>query len=334
MSLTTPKRNRLRVGGRRVITVGVATALASTAFVAAATSAPAAPQAVRSASSQPVLRLGSTGPYVVKIQRLLHVKPTSGYFGPLTDRAVKMYQHSHGLPITGVVATLTWGSLNRVSRPASSSSSAGSARPVLRIGMRNSAVSTLQSRLRMPVVTGYFGTMTQAYVKQLQRAARLRQSGVVNKKTWRKVGRVHFRAPVTAAPARPARAKKPARTSGSTAARVMAIARSLRGIPYVATGYSPSQGFNCSSFTQYVFERVGINLGGAYTVTQYAHTRHISRSQARPGDLIFYYNFKNNFLGHVGIYAGNGMFWHAPHTGRVVSLDPIYSKKVKFSRAI
>ncbi|MGB5016297.1 MAG: NlpC/P60 family protein, partial [Candidatus Nanopelagicales bacterium] len=96
----------------------------------------------------------------------------------------------------------------------------------------------------------------------------------------------------------------------------------------------PSQGFNCSSYTQYVFERVGINLGGAYTVTQYAHTRHISRSQARPGDLIFYYNFKNNFLGHVGIYAGNNMFWHAPRTGRVVSLDPIYSNKVKFSRAI
>lgn len=185
----------------------------------------------------------------------------------------------------------------------------------------------------MPVVTGYFGTMTQTYVKQLQRAAHLRQTGVVNKKTWRKVGRVRFSAPAAAAPA-PAPARKPARASGSTAARVMAIARSLRGIPYVATGYSPSQGFNCSSYTQYVFERVGINLGGAYTVTQYASTRHISRSQARPGDLVFYYNYKNDFLGHVGIYAGNGMFWHAPRTGRVVSLDPIYSSKVKFSRAI
>lgn len=334
MSLTTPKRNRIRVGGRRVITVGVATALASTACVAVATSAPATPAApalVRSAASQPVLRLGSTGSSVVRLQQLLRVKPVSGYFGPLTDRAVKTYQRSHGLPRTGVVATLTWGSLNRVSRPASSAGSASAARPVLRIGMRNTAVLRLQSGLRMPVVTGYFGTMTKAYVKRLQRAARLRQTGVVDKKTWSKVGRVRFSAPAAAAPAP---AKKPARASGATAARVMAIARSLRGIPYVATGYSPSQGFNCSSYTQYVFQRVGINLGGAYTVTQYARSRHISRSQARPGDLIFYYNYKNDFLGHVGIYAGNGMFWHAPRTGRVVSLDPIYSNKVKFSRVI
>ena len=44
----------------------------------------------------------------------------------------------------------------------------------------------------MPMVTGYFGTMTDAYVRALQKKAKLRVSGIVGKKTWKKVGKVKF----------------------------------------------------------------------------------------------------------------------------------------------
>ena len=174
------------------------------------------------------------------------------------------------------------------------------------------------------MVTGYFGTMTDAYVRALQKKAKLRVSGIVGKKTWKKVGKVKFKVKTVSSAATPAAAKP----SGNLASQIMAIAASYKGIPYVANGYTPAQGFNCSSYTQWVYQRAGIDLGGAYTVTQYSRARKITKAEAKPGDLVFFYNYPNNFIGHVGIYAGNGMMWHAPRTGRVVSLDQVYSSKV------
>ncbi|MEI6622822.1 MAG: peptidoglycan-binding protein [Actinomycetes bacterium] len=321
----------IRLGSRtlpRSAVVGVvAVALVSTACVVTAGSAPAAAPTFKVALAQPVLRIGSTGPEVVSLQNRLGLTPATGYFGVRTAAAVTAYQRAHGIPATGVVATLTWASLGRTS---ASASTAGL--PQLSYGMTDPAVSTLQSRLGMPTVTGYFGGITLAYVKALQRAARMSQTGVVTAAVWAKVGRVRFTPPVLAGTA--AVAAAPSGSSGSTASRVLRVAASLAGIPYVANGYDPAHGFNCSSYTQWVYQQVGIDLGGAYTVTQYSHARHISRAAARPGDLVFYYNYSGNFIGHVGVYAGNNKFWHAPRPGRVVSLDTIYSPKVLFARVI
>lgn len=150
--------------------------------------------------------------------------------------------------------------------------------------------------------------------------------------TWRKVGKVSFAPPSTTTPA-PATTTLPAPTS-ATAAQVLKVAASQAGVPYVATGYSPEQGFNCSSYTQWVYQQVGIDLGGAYTVWQYDKARKITAAEALPGDLVFFYNYANNFIGHVGIYAGNGMMWHAPRTGRVVSLERVYTDKVYYARVL
>jgi len=270
------------------------------------------------------------------VQRKLGISPATGYFGSVTQSAVKRFQAAHGISATGVVAAVTWAALARSATTTSTVKKKTSKNryPTLRYGMDSPYVTVLQSKLRMPVRSTHFGDMTLSYVKSLQRAAGLRATGVVAKSTWRKAGKVWFRAPSASSASSSPGGGGGSVPSGTKAAQVMAIARSLAGIPYVATGYSPSQGFNCSSYTQWVFQKVGVNLGGAYTVTQYANTKHIKRSQARPGDLVFYYNYPNNFLGHVGIYAGNNMMWHAPRTGRVVSLDQIYSDKVIFSRPL
>ncbi|HPJ18287.1 MAG TPA: C40 family peptidase, partial [Actinomycetota bacterium] len=152
-------------------------------------------------------------------------------------------------------------------------------------------------------------------------------------RTWRKVGKVKFTAPAPAPATAPASTALPA-PSNATAAQVLKVAASQAGVPYVATGYSPEQGFNCSSYTQWVYEQVGIDLGGAYTVWQYDKARKITAAEALPGDLVFFYNYANNFIGHVGIYAGNGMMWHAPRTGRVVSLERVYTDKVYYARVL
>ncbi|MFR1384289.1 MAG: C40 family peptidase, partial [Clostridioides difficile] len=44
----------------------------------------------------------------------------------------------------------------------------------------------------------------------------------------------------------------------------------------------------------------------------------VSQDQLQPGDLVFPHT------GHVGIYVGNGQMIHAPQTGDVVKVSPVY----------
>jgi hypothetical protein len=63
------------------------------------------------------LSLGSRGSAVTELQKLLtqlglYTGPINGYFGPLTQAAVKAFQQKYGLPVTGVVGPLTIAELN------------------------------------------------------------------------------------------------------------------------------------------------------------------------------------------------------------------------------
>jgi len=77
---------------------------------------------------------------------------------------------------------------------------------------------------------------------------------------------------------------------------------------------------------QYVYRRLGIAVPRT-TYAQYARLRHISRTAMEPGDLIFL-----DRLGHVGIYAGFGFIWHAPHTGTRVKLSLIWDPRYVVAR--
>lgn len=306
------------------------------------------------ADTKPILSSGMEHPAVKRVQKALGISPQTGYFGPVTLEAIRQYQAAHGIPTTGVVGPLTWASLSadrkaarqkakdakqanksrahkkrKTKRAKRSVKSDAMTAMTLRVGDRGAAVLFLQEELGVQPQTGYFGPITESFVKALQSAAKLPVTGVVDAKTWRKVGKVNFPAPAPA----PATSQLPTPAT-ATAAKVLEVAASQAGVPYVANGYSPEQGFNCSSYTQWVYQQLGIDLGGAYTVWQYNKSRKISAAEAKPGDLVFFYNYANNFIGHVGIYAGDGMMWHAPRTGRVVSLERVYTDKVYYGRVL
>ncbi|NUQ74904.1 MAG: peptidoglycan-binding protein [Polyangiaceae bacterium] len=59
------------------------------------------------------LRIGSKGPEVERLQRLLNVKPPDGDFGPKTAAAVREFQQSHGLVADGVVGPKTWEAIEK-----------------------------------------------------------------------------------------------------------------------------------------------------------------------------------------------------------------------------
>ena len=93
----------------------VALAVASVTLVALpmASHASPAPRIPAFAEQAPELRTGSQGEHVKVLQRALGVRPSSGYFGPVTRIAVQRFQSDRGLVATGVVGPETWTVLGR-----------------------------------------------------------------------------------------------------------------------------------------------------------------------------------------------------------------------------
>ncbi|HET8617215.1 MAG TPA: C40 family peptidase [Actinomycetales bacterium] len=164
---------------------------------------------------------------------------------------------------------------------------------------------------------GEIGFTAQAAAKPKVTAPRVTDR--VSRSTTRRALSVTAPAALSA----PAPVKAGAPGSPEFGATVLAIAARYAGTPYVYGGTTPS-GFDCSGYTAYVFAQVGIDLPRTSSA-QRAATRRISRSDAMPGDLVF-------LPGHVGIYAGGGMMWDAPRTGKDVQKRPIYSSSATFGR--
>jgi cell wall-associated NlpC family hydrolase len=108
--------------------------------------------------------------------------------------------------------------------------------------------------------------------------------------------------------------------------KLFGIAASLNGTPYLWGGTTPA-GFDCSGFTQYVFNKIGISLPRtAEEQRQFA----TPVSNPQPGDLVFF----GIPAYHNGIYAGNGMMWDAPKTGKTVGLHAIWAGTVTYGRVL
>ena len=83
-------------------------------------------------------------------------------------------------------------------------------------------------------------------------------------------------------------------------------------------GTSPSTGFDCSGFTQFVFCKVGVKLPRTTEAQRRATTR---VSSPRPGYLVFF----GSPAYHVGIYAGNGMMYDSGRSGLPTQKRKVFS---------
>lgn len=96
----------------------------------------------------------------------------------------------------------------------------------------------------------------------------------------------------------------------SAAAGALAFARAQIGKPYKWGATGPAS-YDCSGLTQAAYKSVGISIGRTTTQQVFAG-KAVSKSDLRPGDLVFPHP------GHVQMYSGNGNIVEAPHTGEDV----------------
>ncbi len=101
----------------------------------------------------------------------------------------------------------------------------------------------------------------------------------------------------------------------------------LYGVPYKAAG-TDTKGFDCSGFTRYVFQALGVDLPHS-SAAQYELGQSVARNDLQPGDLVFF-NTSGHGVSHVGIYIGNNTFVHSESGKGVVKTsldDPYYWSK-------
>ncbi|MHA0858278.1 C40 family peptidase [Paenibacillus sp. CMAA1364] len=99
------------------------------------------------------------------------------------------------------------------------------------------------------------------------------------------------------------------------------------GTAYKSAGVSTS-GFDCSGFTMYIFDKLGIDLP-RQSSSQFATGTSVSRSDLREGDLVFFSLNGRGTVSHVGIYVGDDKFAHASSSKGVIinSLSQAYYTK-------
>jgi cell wall-associated NlpC family hydrolase len=113
--------------------------------------------------------------------------------------------------------------------------------------------------------------------------------------------------------------------------RVLKEAAKHKGAPYKWGAVGPTR-FDCSGYTRYVYKRFGKNLPHQSS-QQYStrYVQHVRKSGKKPGDLVFIRNSSGRIY-HVGIYAGAGKYWVAPHSGSSVKLQKMYTSRYVVGR--
>jgi len=105
----------------------------------------------------------------------------------------------------------------------------------------------------------------------------------------------------------------PQRQEGAAIANAAAL---LVGAPYHFGG-ADAAGFDCSGLALYAHGTVGLAIPRTAAAQQRA-ARPVPLAKLAPGDLLFF-RLRSRHVDHVGIYAGDGRFIHAPRAGVRVS---------------
>jgi cell wall-associated NlpC family hydrolase len=108
-----------------------------------------------------------------------------------------------------------------------------------------------------------------------------------------------------------------------TAAAAVRTALGQVGKPYRWGATGPGS-FDCSGLVRFAYADAGLSLPRT-SRQQWSAGRHVQVGSLRPGDLVFWAHdpADPSTIHHVGLYLGQGLMVHAPHTGALVRVDAI-----------
>jgi len=308
-----------------------------------------------------VIRPGDKGDDISKIQsRLKDLEyydygSITGYYGPITQEAVRKFQRTNGLAVDGIMGSASLTLLN----------SESALYYTMYPGDSGDDIREMQDRLRElgyfnGTSTGYFGNITKAAVQAFQNANGLAVDGKVGKNT-RKVlygdGAVAGSTPessseaptqqqpeATQQAAEPSE-EQPASNESETSSdkdttpeapvaeeappvatapsgdvqRLIDAANAQIGKPY-SYGSSGPNSFDCSGFVYYAMKSAGFATSRMSSAS-YANLSSwdsVDGNSLQVGDLVFFKSDKSSVISHMGIYLGGGSFIHAaPSSGGV-----------------
>jgi cell wall-associated NlpC family hydrolase len=110
---------------------------------------------------------------------------------------------------------------------------------------------------------------------------------------------------------------------GRTAAAAVRTALGQVGKPYRWGATGPAS-FDCSGLVRFAYADAGLSLPRT-SRQQWSAGRHVRVADLRPGDLVFWAHNPADpaTIHHVGMYVGQGLMVHAPHTGALVRVDAV-----------
>lgn len=117
---------------------------------------------------------------------------------------------------------------------------------------------------------------------------------------------------------------------------IIKTAQSFIDVPYLWGGSSSDSGFDCSGLAMTVYQLNGLNLPRS-SREQYEAGAPVKQNDLLKGDLVFFSTSEGDKVTHVGIYAGEGRFIHAPGEGKKIRVDYLsrsyYKKRYLGGRA-
>ena len=118
--------------------------------------------------------------------------------------------------------------------------------------------------------------------------------------------------------------------------QALAVATAYLGTPFIWGGASPATGFDDAGLVQYAYAQAGVALPRVAD-DQCRTGAPVARADLLPGDVVCFGD-GSGYVDHVGLYAGDNRFLHAPHTGAVVGYnalsEPYYSQRFTGGRRV
>ncbi|WP_416147725.1 peptidoglycan-binding protein [Salipaludibacillus sp. HK11] len=265
---------------------------------------------------------------------------STGYFGSITNQAVRNFQRSNGLSVDGIAGPQTFNALgvssggSSATQVSNSSGSTISFNTVLRSGSRGDQVRQLQRALSDrgynsgSNVDGVFGPKTAQSVRDFQRSAGISVDGIAGPQTYSAIngnssssgsssnsGSTASSGSSSSSNSSSNTATHVSNSTGGATSAMLTTARSVIGTPY-QWGGTTTAGFDCSGFINYVYNQHGKSI--PRTVAQmWATVTKVSNPQA--GDIVFFAP-SGGGPSHNGIYLGGGQFIHSgSSTGVTIS---------------